>query len=121
MSTRSIPGAMGIPDNEVLYVECSSWSAFRKVFPRILVPSAVSGVIPKNGGMLNENACIQIPDGTYFFAVSWQGDCPAWRTVVREFCQIQELRWAVISEKTFEVDGSRSIPLSVCTVSFFKK
>lgn len=120
VATREIPGAIPIKGREFFYIEYKSTDEFVKLFPELPFRGPKTGVIPKSGGMLNENVCIMLPEGSLFFGVSYKGDVPSWRAVLLEFCAYRDMRSATIVDGVLVTNDGNSYPLSRCKIEFYE-
>jgi hypothetical protein len=115
---RTVPGTMYVAGREFIYLaddgnrDPESWFE--------LVTESEPRNRAKSGGALLENCRIKLPDGQLFYALSYKGDLPGWRSVFLESGKRLKLPIAFVDKDEIIVDDGRRFKLSECRIEFFQ-
>jgi hypothetical protein len=108
---RPLPGSIAIEGREFLYVQYSDDAQFRKCFFRIpCVP------LPAEGGILNEEVTIALPQEIRLHGVSYKGDIDGWRRCLLEWCMKSGLVWGEIVGDSIVLSNGETQPLQDCKI-----
>lgn len=114
--SRTIPGALAVDGQQVVYFSDDGKNKFRKQFNSITCfadpPSA------KRGGVNDRGCKITPPGGPVFYAISYHGDLDGWKSDIEAGAKGLGLLLARIEGERFVISDMRSIPLVDCKIEF---
>jgi hypothetical protein len=102
---------VNIIGREYIYVEHPGPEAFAKSFFQI---GDGCDPLPTSGGMINEEAMIELPSGIQLHALSYKGDIGGWHRRVTEWCKTRGLLWGKIVESRIVLSNGVTLPLQQC-------
>jgi len=115
MGDIKIPGKAKYEWREVIYIEVPPGKDFENEMFRDIITQH-KPLIPKTGGMISENFVIIIPDGTLYFALSYNEDIEGWRQQILYGAKQFNLKIGfIMDEKEFITSDGETFTLEECT------
>lgn len=114
--SRVIPGICKRSDAEVFYFSVPEKVNHRKQFRNIT--NYTSPPFAQYGGASEGGCSIKLPDGVYFYALTYHGDLIGWKKDIEEGAKAYGSLLATIEEENFILNDGRVFNLSACQINF---
>ena len=116
MQHRAIPGTIVSPTRGFAYVEGTRREV--RALLHGICQAAMAIATDPDGGVLSENAEIELPNRVRLQAVSFNRDLALWRQAVSTYAKSSDRRWGEVDGSVIIVGGTPH-RLSTCSVRFY--
>lgn len=114
--SRSIPGLYPRNGAEVVYFSVTAQRNHRKQFRNIT--SFTNPPFAQYGGVSESGCFIELPDGTFFYALTYHGDLEGWRRDIDEGAKAYGSILARIEGDNLILVDGKSFSLAACKIGF---